>query len=85
MTYTSIGKQPRACTVQPVRLLYADHDWFMWAWENDGRSGGQPKLWKLARMDACTPARINTVPSFLEQEADAAEAAMFRSTSHQRR
>ena len=84
MTYTAIGKAARMVTVRPIRLLYADHDWFLWAWEPEARHAG-PKLWKLARMTGCRTARLREPsPPFLEQEADAAEAAMFRSTSRQR-
>lgn len=85
MTYEAIGKPARSCVVRPVRLLYADHDWFLWAWEPDGRTGHEPKLWKLARMSDCRPTRLRAAaPAFLEHQADAAERTMFRSTSRQR-
>jgi len=85
MTYAAIGKPPRTCTVRPIRLLYADHDWFLWAWEPGSRSGTEPKLWKLARMSDCASARLrDQAPPFLEHAADAAEQAMFRSTCQQR-
>lgn len=85
MSYAAIGKPARACTVRPIRLLYADHDWFLWAWEPGSRADQEPKLWKLSRMAACRPAKLRaTPPAFLEHAADAAERSMFRSTSRQR-